>query len=148
MKRSDIRDMWQEDMEIGLDLQEESRRTPRLHAKYSYMLDQENIRLAAIRRDYKNLRGRAWALMKNPPREPKDNPEGFLSHLSKKVFIDKTKAFADDAMDGDPVLNAKELEIELQEAKVKYLESILWQIRDRKDHIRNIQNNLRFNAGD
>jgi len=145
MKLEDIEAQWQMDSKIDIyDLSEASANSPHLHAKYSQILNAERRVLIAMERDFKRSKLAMRQFMINPA--PNSNPKGFLSKTPKSQRI--LKSDFDHLIDGDEVITQEEAKLNLQRAKVEYLEGIMWQIKDRKDIIRNIISNRRLEQGD
>lgn len=145
MKLEDIEEQWRNDSTIDIyDLSESSAISPRLHAKYSEILNAERRVLIAMERDFKRSKLAMRQFMINPT--PNGNPKGFLSKTPKSQRI--LKSDFDHLIDGDEVITQEEAKLNLQRAKVEYLEGIMWQIKDRKDIIRNIISNRRIEQGE
>lgn len=145
MKLEDIQTQWAEDCKINqFELIESSEKSPRLHAKYSEILNQERRVQIAMEREFKRSKLAMRQFMANPT--PKGNPKGYLSSVPKSQRIIKTDY--DKMIDGDDVITQEEAKLNLQRAKVEYLESIIWQIKDRKDIIRTIFNVMKMESGE
>jgi len=144
MKLSDIEEQWAVDCRIdSQDLVNEGIRSPLLHAKYHKILNYEKIVLIQMERDLKRLRLQFQNHAAVPDRRGMET--GFLSTVGPTHRIIKTDIPKFEA--GDEVLTKHEADRDLQTSKVKYLESILWQIAQRKDHIANANKTKAFESG-
>ena len=143
-KLSVIEEQWAEDCKIDrFNLVSESQRSPLLHSKYSKLLNEERKILIAMIRDFKRTKLEARQFMINPTA---NNPKGFLSKIPKGQRI--IKSDYDSMIDGDESVSQEEAKVSLQKAKVEYIESILWQIKDRRAIIYNMISLLKFESGE
>ena len=128
MKIEAIELLWEHDSKIdSVDLKGESLKIPQLHEKYFKILNQEVLSLKYIESQLTIVRKKKWAYYTGISIDENNN-EVFPVAKGKKFVKDDINAF----IDGDQEYQDTKLKIEYQEQIIKYLESIIKEISQRR----------------
>lgn len=138
-----IKEMVEADLKIdGTELGDESIRIPQLHGKYLNIFHDENLMLRKFEADYRTLRRQKWEYY-NGKMSQED-----LTALGWEPFGHRIlRQDLDVYMDSDQDIVKLVSKIELQRAKVDYLDSILKGINNRQWVIRNAIEWKKFLSG-
>lgn len=143
MTIDELYEEWQKDCDLNVtDLTEESRRTPKLHNKYFRYYSLYGMRAAKLKAQFKDLTKakREWYLGNMDESESKARK---WNQVRKRVISSEVQIF----IDADPDIIELTLQIGLNDAVVKYLESIVRQINNRGFQIRDIIDFEKFKNG-
>lgn len=132
MKLEDIRVEWKADSKIEdeLKLDNESLRTASLHQKYMDMLSQESYTLKKLYGEKTRIYKEKWLYYSGKASPEVYKEKGVFQH---KVLKNDLEMF----IESDDEYLEKKLQIDYQEEKVKFLESVIKQISQRDWQIRN-----------
>lgn len=146
MNLDEILDMWKADAEIEKrDLDEASRRTPILHSKYLDILAKERMRLVKYEMDQKILLKNKWLWYNG--KMPKDQIDELGWEYDALNGLKILKGEMDYYYDSDPDIQKSEARILLQKQKIDTLKEIIENLKWRHQHIRNMIEHRKFEAG-
>jgi hypothetical protein len=141
MNLSDLHDMIDVDMAVdSTELSQEAVKNPSLYAKYLRLWSDENLKLEAslIKLDSLIQKKRNYYSGNGTPEEYRKKP------FDLKI---KTDAGIQKYINGDEDVCAFKQKIIIQEQKVKILEKVLGQIKDRQFSIKNAIDCMKFLEG-
>jgi len=128
-----IKEMVEADLKIdGTELGDESTRIPQLHGKYINIYHDESLVLRKLEADYKTLRKQKWEYYNGKLSQEELNALGWEPFGHRILRQDM-----DIYMDSDADMVRIVSKIEMQRAKVDYLDSVIKGINNRQWVIRN-----------
>ena len=143
MRRDEIYEAWEQDSVFERDLlTEESIKIPQLHSKWMKMLSNERMRHKSLLVQYKGLF--------------KDKHEYYRGDLDFDILKERgwdpfdlkvLRSDLDLYMQSDKDLSDLHLKVELQQEKVKFIESVIQQINNRGFQIKNVIDWEKFKSG-
>lgn len=142
MKLEELESLWEQDSKIDrTDLDMESLKIPRLHAKYYKLYLREKVQLRAEEQSYKQfykLKHEYYTgkLSKSELEEYKWEPFQFVLKNDLQVYIEADKEISD-----------RLLKLSVQKEKVQYLEDIIKTLNNRGFLIKNAVDFIRFTSG-
>lgn len=145
MKIDAIREMWQEDCRIGIDLSKASIDTPVLHSKYLSIYTQEKGVLTAYELEQKKLLKQKWLYYNG--KMDKEQIEALGWEFDPFDGLKVMKGEMNYYYDADDDIQKSEAKIQLQKQKLDMLKDILDNIKWRHQTIRNIIEWKKFEAG-
>lgn len=145
MKIDAIREMWQEDCRIGIDLSKASIDTPVLHSKYLSIYTQEKGVLTAYELEQKKLLKQKWLYYNG--KMGKEQIEALGWEFDPFDGLKVMKGEMNYYYDADDDIQKSEAKIQLQKQKLDMLKDILDNIKWRHQTIRNIIEWKKFEAG-
>jgi len=141
---NDIYEQWEKDSPIDqLHLQTEAANCPKLHSKYSNLLRKETKKLNTIEAYYSLLDKRLYNLYTNTGPQ-----QGNMDEIKKLPSGKVLKADYEKYVQGDLDHIEWKLKVETQKSRVKFLDSVLYEIGRRHYHITNIFNEKKYNKGE
>ena len=144
MNFQEIRDAWEIDSQVDItELDEASAKQHSLHAKYFEWYMKERVYLVKLQEDMKQLRLRKYEFYtQGPSKEQHD--DGWEVPAKGQTIL---KAEAKQYVEADKDISELVIKIEMQKAKVDFLESIVSNLNYRSQQIKNIIDFLRFKEG-
>ena len=143
MNMETIRQMVEKDLKIdGTELGDESIRIPMLHGKFLNFFHDESLVLRKLEADQRTLRKQKWEWYSGKMDEDQLKSLGWEPFATRILRQDM-----DIYMDADPDLVRIGSKIDLQKAKVEYLDSIIRGINNRNWVIRNAIEWRKFMSG-
>ena len=138
-----IKEMVEADLKIdGTELGDESTRIPQLHGKYINIYHDESLDLRKLEADYKTLRKQKWEYYNGKMSQEE------LTNLGWEPFGHRIlRQDMDIYMDSDADMVRIVSKIEMQRAKVDYLDSVIKGINNRQWVIRNAIEWRKFMSG-
>ena len=138
-----IKEMVEADLKIdGTELGDESTRIPQLHGKYINIYHDESLVLRKLEADYKTLRKQKWEYYNGKMSQEE------LTNLGWEPFGHRIlRQDMDIYMDSDADMVRIVSKIEMQRAKVDYLDSVIKGINNRQWVIRNAIEWRKFMSG-
>ena len=134
MTLEELHDLWDADCKIDGDhLDNESIRTPNLHAKYLRLMVQHKMKLAALRNEYNLMRQRKFRYYRGEMSKNELEEAGWSQWQGVKPLKNEMEEF----LDGDSDLNKITIKCEYIKNMIEAFESILNQIKARDWQIRN-----------
>jgi hypothetical protein len=131
--------------ELGMDpteLGDESIRIPKLHAKFLNIFHDESLTLRKYESEYRLLRKRKWEYYNGKMSQEE------LKELGWEPFAHRIlRQDMDIYMDADPDISKLSAKMELQKAKVDYLDATIKSINNRQWVIRNAIEWKKFMSG-
>lgn len=138
-----IKEMVEADLKIdGTELGDESTRIPQLHGKYINIYHDESLVLRKLEADYKTLRKQKWEYYNGKLSQEELNALGWEPFGHRILRQDM-----DIYMDSDTDMIRIVSKIEMQRAKVDYLDSVIKGINNRQWVIRNAIEWRKFMSG-
>jgi hypothetical protein len=138
-----IKEMVEVDLKIdGTELGDESTRIPQLHGKYINIYHDESLVLRKLEADYKTLRKQKWEYYNGKLSQEELNALGWEPFGHRILRQDM-----DIYMDSDADMVRIVSKIEMQRAKVDYLDSVIKGINNRQWVIRNAIEWRKFMSG-
>jgi hypothetical protein len=138
-----IKEMVEADLKIdGTELGDESTRIPQLHGKYINIYHDESLVLRKLEADYKTLRKQKWEYYNGKLSQEELNALGWEPFGHRILRQDM-----DIYMDSDADMVRIVSKIEMQRAKVDYLDSVIKGINNRQWVIRNAIEWRKFMSG-
>lgn len=135
--------MVEADLKIdGTELGDESTRIPQLHGKYINIYHDESLVLRKLEADYKTLRKQKWEYYNGKLSQEELNALGWEPFGHRILRQDM-----DIYMDSDADMVRIVSKIEMQRAKVDYLDSVIKGINNRQWVIRNAIEWRKFMSG-
>ena len=143
MRLEEIHAMWAEDSAIDeVELDKESGKTPRLHAKYLRMMSEERMVLKAIEEELNELKtAKTERLLGNMSKEELDR-RGWEPERRRILKPDVS-----DHLMSDPDMVKLRLRVALQKEKCDSLDSIIKMIMNRNFVMNNMISWRKFTAG-
>lgn len=143
MNMETIRQMVENDLKIdGTELGDESIRIPMLHGKFLNFFHDESLVLRKLEADQRILRKQKWEWYSGKMDEDQLKALGWEPFATRILRQDM-----DIYMDADPDLVRIGSKIDLQKAKVEYLDSVIRGINNRNWVIRNAIEWRKFMSG-
>ena len=143
MNMETIRQMVEKDLKIDrTELGDESIRIPMLHGKFLNFFHDESLVLRKLEADQRTLRKQKWEWYSGKMDEDQLKSLGWEPFATRILRQDM-----DIYMDADPDLVRIGSKIDLQKAKVEYLDSIIRGINNRNWVIRNVIEWRKFMSG-
>lgn len=138
-----IKEMVETDLKIdGTELGDESTRIPQLHGKYINIYHDESLVLRKLEADYKTLRKQKWEYYNGKMSQEE------LTRLGWEPFGHRIlRQDMDIYMESDEDMIRIVSKIEMQRAKVDYLDSVIKGINNRQWVIRNAIEWRKFMSG-
>lgn len=141
-----IHEMWAADCEIdNFDLEESSRKTPILHAKYLEIMTKETIMMKKYEADQKKLLKLKWLYYNGKMDQEEIDALDWEYDPFKGLKV--LKGEMDYYYNADDDIQASVLKIELQKQKLAVLKEIVENLKWRHQHIKNILEWKKFVAG-
>jgi hypothetical protein len=138
-----IKQMVETELKIdGTELGDESLRIPMLHGKFLNIFHDESLVLRKSEADYRVLRKQKWEWYNGKLSQDELTALGWEPYATRILRQDM-----DIVMDADPDLIRMGQRVEMQRAKVDYLDSIIKQINNRNWVIRNAIEWRKFMSG-
>lgn len=138
-----IREMAEKDLPIdGTELGDESIRIPMLHGKYLNILHDETLVLRKLEADHRVLRKRKWEWYSGKMSKEELDALGWEPFATRILRQD-----LDVYMEADEDLVRTSSKVEMQKAKVEYLDSLIRGINNRNWTIRNAIEWRKFMTG-
>lgn len=138
-----IKQMVEVELKIdGTELGDESLRIPVLHGKFLNIFHDESLVLRKLEADYRVLRKQKWEWYNGKLSQDELTALGWEPYAARILRQDM-----DIVMDADPDLIRAAQKVEMQRAKVDYLDSILKGINNRNWVIRNAIEWRKFMSG-
>jgi len=138
-----IKQMVETELKIdGTELGDESLRIPVLHGKFLNIFHDESLILRKLDADYRILRKRKWEWYNGKMSQQELTDAGWEPFATRILRQDM-----DVYMEADPDLTKAMQRIDLQKAKVEYLDSVIKQINNRNWVIRNAIEWRKFMSG-
>lgn len=138
-----IKQMVEMELKIdGTELGDESLRIPMLHGKFLNIFHDESLVLRKLEADYRVLRKQKWEWYNGKLSQDELTALGWEPYAARILRQDM-----DIVMDADPDLIRAAQKVEMQRAKVDYLDSILKGINNRNWVIRNAIEWRKFMSG-
>lgn len=138
-----IKQMVEMELKIdGTELGDESLRIPMLHGKFLNIFHDESLVLRKLEADYRVLRKQKWEWYNGKLSQDELTALGWEPYATRILRQDM-----DIVMDADPDLIRAGQKVEMQRAKVDYLDSIIKQINNRNWVIRNAIEWRKFMSG-
>lgn len=138
-----IKQMVEMELKIdGTELGDESLRIPMLHGKFLNIFHDESLVLRKLEADYRVLRKQKWEWYNGKLSQEELTALGWEPYATRILRQDM-----DIVMDADPDLIRAGQKVEMQRAKVDYLDSIIKQINNRNWVIRNAIEWRKFMSG-
>ena len=138
-----IKQMVEAELKIdGTELGDESLRIPVLHGKFLNIFHDESLVLRKLEADYRVLRKQKWEWYNGKLSQDELTALGWEPYAARILRQDM-----DIVMDADPDLIRAAQKVEMQRAKVDYLDSILKGINNRNWVIRNAIEWRKFMSG-
>ena len=136
-----IQEMWEKDAVIDPDnLHTESLKIPSLHAKYYDIYNNLILLRKKAEQQRKNIRHERYEYYSG-----KSDPDVYVQNPFPKKIRDKDTM--QKYLDADEKLSTVCLKIDYYDTMLVYIESILKQITNRTDQIKNAIEFMRFNSG-
>lgn len=126
----------------GTELGDESLRIPMLHGKFLNIFHDESLVLRKLETDYRLMRRRKWEYYSGKMSQDELRELGWEPFATRVLRQD-----LDVYMDSDQDLVVLISRIDLQKAKVEYLDSVIKQINNRNWVIRNAIEWRKFMSG-
>jgi hypothetical protein len=146
MKLEDIHSMWKKDCEIKkTNLDEESRLTPNLHAKYLELYSIEKTRLVMLEMKQKKLLKKKWLYYNGKMDKDQIDAEGWEYDPFEGLKV--LKGEMNYYYDADTDIQNSEMKILYQKEVINTLKEIIDNLKWRHTHIRNMIDWRRFEAG-
>jgi hypothetical protein len=138
-----IKEMVEKDLQIdGTELGDESNRIPQLHGKYLNIYHDESLILRKLETDWKILRKQKWEYYNGKMSQEELNKLGWEPFGHRILRQDM-----DIYMEADEDIIRLSSKIDLQKAKVDYLDSVMKGINNRQWVIRNSIEWRKFMSG-
>jgi len=138
-----IKQMVEAELKIdGTELGDESLRIPVLHGKFLNIFHDESLVLRKVEADFRTLRRQKWEWYSGKMTQDELKELGWEPYAARILRQDM-----DIVMDADPDLIRAAQKVEMQRAKVDYLDSILKGINNRNWVIRNAIEWRKFMSG-
>jgi hypothetical protein len=140
MTLEELLTMWSKDAKIdAMDLGDQSLASARLHAKYlTLLMRAKKARISQFSK-VKEYRRDAWLYYTGKAEAAKYAEKPFELRLLKGETVPFVEADAD--------LRREEEKLELLDMTINSIESIMWEISRRKDHVKNALEFQKFVAG-
>jgi len=136
-----IQEMWEKDAKLDPDnLHTESLNTPTLHAKYFELYNTIFLLRKKAEQQRKNIRHERYEYFSG-----KADPDVYIENPFPKKIRDKDTM--QKYLDADAKLSNASLKIDYYDTMLVYIESILKQINNRTDQIKNAIEFMKFNSG-
>ena len=138
-----IKQMVEAELKIdGTELGDESLRIPVLHGKFLNIFHDESLVLRKLEADWRTLRKQKWEYYNGKLSQDELKALGWEPFAHRVLRQDM-----DIYMDADPDISRLASKIDLQKAKVDYLDSVLKAINNRQWMIRNAIEWKKFLSG-
>jgi hypothetical protein len=146
MNIDQIIEMWKKDAEIDeLNLDETSRQSARLHAKYLELLSHSKLRLKKTELDFKVLLKNKWLWYNGKMSKDQIDELGWEYDALNGLKI--LKGEMDYYYDADPHIQEMQAKIEYQKAVIDTLQEIMENIKWRHQNIKNMIEWRKFTSG-
>jgi len=138
---------WEEDAEINnLMLEEESKKIPKLHAKYINMYTHEKLRYKHLDMKHKILLKEKWLYYNGKYDKAELDRKGW-SYDPYDGHNKSIKGDMDIYYNADPDMQASQLKMDYQKEMIDLLKEILESIKWRHQSIKNAIDFMRFTSG-
>lgn len=146
MKINEIHEMWAKDCEIKhTNLEETSRNTPLLHAKYLRIYSDEKLRLVSLEMSQKKLLKKKWLYYNGKMTKEEIDAEGWEYDPFKGLKV--LKGEMDYYYESDDDIQNSEAKIKYQKEVIDTLREIIDMIKWRHQTIGNMIKIRMFEAG-